>query len=384
MPKEIPENSVGLVTPQTMQFDEPLELACGRTLDSYQLVYETYGTLNADHSNAILICHALSGHHHVAGFHNMEDDKPGWWETCIGPGKPIDTHRFFVVCPNNIGGCHGSTGPTSINTQTDKPWGPDFPPLRVRDWVDSQARLADRLSIEKWAAVIGGSLGGMQALRWALEYPNRLSHCIVIASAMKLTAQNIAFNEIARNAIRSDPAFHQGRFLEKNTIPKNGLRLARMVGHVTYLSDDLMGKKFGRELKVGDFQQGQYNPVEFQVESYLRYQGDKFAENFDANSYILITRILDYFDLAREYEHDPVRAFSHALCKFLVISFSTDWRFAPQRSREIKNALISAGKDVCYAEIDAPEGHDAFLLPIERYVKLLTAYMNRVAQEIGA
>ncbi len=384
MPKEIPESSVGLVTPQTMQFDEPLELACGRTLDSYQLVYETYGTLNADHSNAILICHALSGHHHVAGFHSMEDDKPGWWETCIGPGKPIDTNRFFVVCPNNIGGCHGSTGPTSINTQTDKPWGPDFPPLRVRDWVDSQARLADQLSIEKWAAVIGGSLGGMQALRWALEYPNRLSHCIVIASAMRLTAQNIAFNEIARNAIRSDPAFHQGRFLEKNTIPKNGLRLARMVGHVTYLSDDLMGKKFGRELKVGDFQQGQYNPVEFQVESYLRYQGDKFAENFDANSYILITRILDYFDLAREYEHDPVRAFSHALCKFLVISFSTDWRFAPERSREIKNALISAGKDVCYAEIDAPEGHDAFLLPIERYVKLLTAYMNRVAQEIGA
>ena len=384
MPKEIPENSVGLVTPQTMQFDEPLELACGRTLDSYQLVYETYGTLNADHSNAILICHALSGHHHVAGFHSMEDDKPGWWESCIGPGKPIDTNRFFVVCPNNIGGCHGSTGPTSINAQTDKPWGPDFPPLRVRDWVDSQARLADRLSIERWAAVIGGSLGGMQALRWALEYPNRLSHCIVIASAMRLTAQNIAFNEIARSAIRSDPAFHQGRFLEKNTIPKNGLRLARMVGHVTYLSDDLMGKKFGRELKVGDFQQGQYNPVEFQVESYLRYQGDKFAENFDANSYILITRILDYFDLAREYEHDPVRAFSHALCKFLVISFSTDWRFAPERSREIKNALISAGKDVCYAEIDAPEGHDAFLLPIERYVKLLTAYMNGVAQEIGA
>ncbi len=384
MPKEIPENSVGLVTPQTMQFDEPLELACGRTLDSYQLVYETYGTLNADHSNAILICHALSGHHHVAGFHSMKDDKPGWWESCIGPGKPIDTNRFFVVCPNNIGGCHGSTGPTSINAQTDKPWGPDFPPLRVRDWVDSQARLADRLSIERWAAVIGGSLGGMQALRWALEYPNRLSHCIVIASAMRLTAQNIAFNEIARSAIRSDPAFHQGRFLEKNTIPKNGLRLARMVGHVTYLSDDLMGKKFGRELKVGDFQQGQYNPVEFQVESYLRYQGDKFAENFDANSYILITRILDYFDLAREYEHDPVRAFSHALCKFLVISFSTDWRFAPERSREIKNALISAGKDVCYAEIDAPEGHDAFLLPIERYVKLLTAYMNGVAQEIRA
>ncbi len=384
MPKEIPENSVGLVTPQTMQFDEPLELACGRTLDSYQLVYETYGTLNADHSNAILICHALSGHHHVAGFHSMEDEKPGWWETCIGPGKPIDTNRFFVVCPNNIGGCHGSTGPTSLNAQTDKPWGPDFPPLRVRDWVNSQARLADRLSIEKWAAVIGGSLGGMQALRWALEYPNRLSHCIVIASAMRLTAQNIAFNEIARNAIRSDPAFHQGRFLEEKTIPKNGLRLARMVGHVTYLSDDLMGKKFGRELKMGDFQQGQYNPVEFQVESYLRYQGDKFAEDFDANSYILITRILDYFDLAREYEHDPVRALSHALCKFLVISFSTDWRFAPQRSREIKNALISAGKDVCYAEIDAPEGHDAFLLPIERYVKLLTAYMNGVAQEVEA
>lgn len=379
---KIPENSVGLVTPQTQLFPEPLALACGRTLDNYQLVYETYGTLNAQHSNAILICHALSGHHHVAGFHSRDDDKPGWWDTCIGPGKPIDTDRFFVVCPNNIGGCHGSTGPTSINLETGKPWGPDFPPLRVRDWVHSQARLADRLGITTWAAVIGGSLGGMQAMRWALEYPHRIAHCIVIASAMKLTAQNIAFNEIARSAIRSDPEFHQGRFLEKNTIPKNGLRLARMIGHVTYLSDDLMGQKFGRELRVGDFQQGQDNPVEFQVESYLRYQGDKFAESFDANTYILITRILDYFDLAREYEHDPVQAFCNALCKFLVISFSTDWRFAPQRSREIKNALISAGKDVCYAEIDAPEGHDAFLLPIERYVNLLTTYMDGVAQEV--
>lgn len=378
----IPANSVGTVTPQTMQFDEPLMLACGRELSNYQLIYETYGELNADRSNAVLVCHALSSHHHAAGYHEG-DDKPGWWDVCIGPGKPIDTNRFFVVSVNNIGGCHGSTGPSSINPQTGKTWGPDFPPLRARDWVHSQKRLGEKLGISQWAAVIGGSLGGMQAMRWALEYPDGLRHCVVIASAMKLTAQNIAFNEIARNAIRSDPEFHDGNYAEHNTIPKRGLTLARMIGHVTYLSDDLMGSKFGRELRSGDFQRGTYNPVEFQVESYLHYQGDKFAEVFDANTYILITRILDYFDLAREYEDDPVKAFSQALCKFLVISFTTDWRFAPERSREITDALIAAGKDVCYAEIDAPQGHDAFLLPIERYLSLFGAYMQQVANEVS-
>lgn len=382
MPNSIPDNSVGLVTPQTMLFEEPLKLACGRSLENYQLVYETYGELNTDKSNAVLICHALSSHHHAAGYHEGED-KPGWWEVCIGPGKPIDTNRFFVVCPNNLGGCHGSTGPSSINPDTGNSWGPEFPPLRVRDWVKAQANLSDKLGIQKWAAVVGGSLGGMQAMRWALEYPDRLRHCVVIASAMKLTAQNIAFNEIARSAIRSDPDFHDGDYLAHNTIPKLGLTLARMIGHVTYLSDDLMGRKFGRQLRSGDFEQGSYNPVEFQVESYLRYQGDKFSEIFDANSYILITRILDYFDLAREYDNDAVAAFSQALCDFLVVSFTTDWRFAPERSREITDALIAAGKNVCYAEVDAPEGHDAFLLPIPRYLALFNAYMSRIADGVG-
>ena len=383
MPKNFPANSVGLVKPQMMQFNEALTLACGRELTNYQLAYETYGELNADRSNAVLICHALSSNHHAAGYHEG-DEKPGWWDACIGPGKPIDTRRFFVVCANNIGGCHGSTGPSSINPATGKTWGPNFPPLRARDWVHAQARLGDNLGISQWAAIVGGSLGGMQAMRWSLEYPDKLRHCVVIASAMKLSAQNIAFNEIARNAIRSDPDFHAGNYAEHNTIPKRGLTLARMIGHVTYLSDDLMGKKFGRELRSGDFQQGSYNAVEFEVESYLHYQGDKFSEVFDANTYILITRILDYFDLAREYEDDPVKAFSQALCKFLVVSFTTDWRFAPERSREITDALIAAGKDVCYAEVDAPQGHDAFLLPIDRYLSLLNAYMQRVADEVSA
>ncbi len=379
MPTEIPPDSVGLVSPQVMQFDQPLTLACGRVLDSFQLVYETYGTLNASASNAVLICHALSGNHHAAGYHSMEDRKPGWWDNYIGPGKPIDTNRFFVVCPNNIGGCSGSTGPVSINPDTGKPWGPDFPPLRVRDWVDAQARLADRLGISQWAAVIGGSLGGMQAMRWALEYPERLRHCVVIAAAMKLSAQNIAFNQTARQAITSDPNFHGGRYLERNTLPREGLAVARMIGHITYLSDHVMGQKFGRELRSGTFERGTDEPVEFQIESYLRYQGDSFATSFDANSYILITKALDYFDLAREYDHDPVAAFSHARCRFFVVSFSTDWRFSPERSREIVEALVAAKKPVTYAEIESHFGHDAFLLPSVRYQQAFGRYMAGIS-----
>jgi homoserine O-acetyltransferase/O-succinyltransferase len=383
MPESIPKNSVGIVTPQTMKFDTPLSLDSGQVLNSYEIVYETYGELNADKSNGILICHALSGTHHAAGYHNMEDKRPGWWDTCIGPGKAIDTDKFYVVCPNNIGGCNGSTGPNHINPETGKHWGPDFPPLRVRDWVRSQACLADKLGIEQWAAVVGGSLGGMQVMRWSLEYPERLKHALVIASAMKLTAQNIAFNEVARTAIRSDDDFHDGFYLEKGAIPKKGLALARMVGHLTYLTDGLMGEKFGRELRSGDFERGAYNEVQFQVESYLQYQGEKFSTSFDANTYIMLTRVLDYFDLAREYNNDPVEAFRNALCKFMVISFTTDWRFSPERSQEIKNALITAGKDVSYAEIDTPQGHDAFLLPIDPYLRVFTSYMQRVAQEIA-
>ncbi len=375
------QQSVGLVSPQTAHFDTPLSLACGRTLTAYDLVYETYGELNGNKSNAVLICHALSGHHHAAGIHSESDKRPGWWDECIGPGKPIDTNRFFVVSLNNLGGCHGSTGPASINRDTGKPWGPDFPVLRARDWVHSQARLADQLGIECWAAVIGGSLGGMQAMRWSLEYPQRVKHCVAIASAMKLSAQNIAFNEIARQAIISDPGFAKGHYLENDTVPAIGLGLARMVGHITYLSDDAMARKFGRSLRSGTLETGTDDGIEFQVESYLRHQGSQFSESFDANTYILMTRALDYFDLAREYGDDPVAAFSHASCSYLVLSFSTDWRFAPARSREIVNALIAAGRPVSYAEIEANDGHDAFLLPIPRYLDTFRAYMSRVGEQ---
>jgi len=339
--------------------------------------------LNEEKNNAILICHALSGHHHAAGYHSPADWKPGWWENYIGPGKPIDTLDFFVVCPNNLGGCHGSTGPSSINPETGKVWGVTFPPLRVRDWVNSQANLADKLNIKKWAAVIGGSLGGMQAMRWALEFPDRINHAIVIASAMKLSAQNIAFNEMARNAIKSDPDFQNGNFIEKNTQPRNGLALARMIGHVTYLSDEQMGSKFGRSISAGSFQQGQYNPVEFEVESYLRHQGDAFSGSFDANSYLLMARMLDYFDLAREYDDDPIKAFSVAECDFLVISFLSDWRFSSARSEEIVSALIDAKKNVSYAAIQSNLGHDAFLLKNENYEKTLATYMNRILTKNG-
>ncbi len=374
-------HSVGIVSPQVARFDEPLALACGRELDDYELVYETYGELNPGRTNAVLICHALSGHHHAAGYHSEHDKKPGWWDECIGPGKPIDTRRFFVVSLNNLGGCHGSTGPSSINPETGKPWGPDFPPLRARDWVHSQARLADYLGIDCWAAVIGGSLGGMQAMRWSLEFPLRIKHCMVIAAALKLSAQNLAFNEVARQAILSDPDFAEGNYQTMGKVPAQGLALARMIGHITYLSDDAMANKFGRDLRSGSLEQGNEQDVEFQVQSYLRYQGSQFSGNFDANTYILMTRALDYFDLALEYDNDPVAAFTHARCSFLVISFSTDWRFSPQRSREIVDALIAADRPVTYTEIEADEGHDAFLMPIPRYLDVFNAYMRRVGVE---
>jgi homoserine O-acetyltransferase len=373
--------SVGIVAPQTARFDESLPLACGRALPGFELVYETYGELDAARSNAVLVCHALSGHHHAAGYHSAGDRKPGWWDECIGPGKPIDTDRFFVVSLNNIGGCHGSTGPSSPNPATGRPWGPEFPPLRVRDWVHSQARLADRLGIDCWAAVIGGSLGGMQAMRWSLEFPHRVKHCVTIAAAMKLSAQNLAFNEVARQAIFSDPDFAGGLYRERDIVPARGLALARMVGHITYLSDHAMANKFGRDLRSGTLAHGGEEIVEFQVQSYLRHQGSQFSSNFDANTYILMTRALDYFDLAREYDDDPAAAFRQASCSFLVISFSTDWRFSPQRSREIVNALIAADRPVTYAEIRADEGHDAFLLPIPRYLEVFSAYMERVGRE---
>ncbi len=375
------QNSVGLVTAEKVLIDTPLTLACGTVLPSHELMVETYGCLNTDKSNAILICHALSGHHHAAGFYEG-DDKPGWWDDYIGPGKPMDSNRFFIVSLNNIGSCFGSTGPTSTNPATGEAWGAQFPPLRARDWVESQKLLMEKLGIDRWAAVIGGSLGGMQAMRWSLEHPDKVANSIVIASSMRLSAQNIAFNEIARRAIKSDPQFFNGDYLKRGAAPLHGLALARMIGHVTYLSDELMGQKFGRELRSGDFTQGESAPIEFQIESYLNYQGDKFSGGFDANSYILITKMLDYFDLAREYHNNPVEAFSHAQCDFLVISFSSDWRFSPQRSREIVDALIGAEKNVSYAEIESDQGHDAFLLPNPRYEQVLAKYLSRVADQL--
>ena len=375
-------NSVGIVSPQTAHFDAPLALACGKTLNEFDLVYETYGELNAEQTNAILICHALSGHHHAAGHHSESETKPGWWDTCIGPGKPIDTNVYFVVSLNNLGGCHGSTGPTSINPETGKLWGPDFPQVRVADWVNSQAALADHLGIDIWAAVIGGSLGGMQAMQWSVQYPERLKYCLIIASAMDLSAQNIAFNEIARQAIQSDPNFCAGHYREQDTNPSQGLALARMVGHVTYLSDDAMANKFGRDIRSGSIEHNIDQEVEFQVESYLRYQGSQFSTAFDANTYILMTRALDYFDIAADFNGDPVKAFATTKAQFLVVSFSTDWRFSPRHSREITNARIAANRPVSYAEIEAAEGHDAFLMPIPRYLDVLKAYLGRIAEDL--
>ncbi len=375
-------NSVGIVSPQKAVFEQPITLACGITLPRYELVYETYGTLNADRSNAILICHALSGHHHVAGKHSETDKVAGWWDNMIGPGKPIDTDRFFVIGLNNLGGCHGSTGPSSIDPETGKPFGSAFPLVLVRDWVETQARLADRLGIGQFAAVIGGSLGGMQALRWTISHPERVRHALVIAAAPRLTAQNIAFNDVARQAILTDPEFHGGDFYEQGVVPRRGLRLARMLGHITYLSDDGMGEKFGRMLRSGEYKYG--FDVEFEIESYLRYQGDKFSGAFDANTYLLMTKALDYFDPARDYGGDLSRALARVQANFLVVSFTSDWRFSPSRSREIVKALLDAGKKVSYGEIESRHGHDAFLMEDPPYHALMRAYMNRVALEVNA
>jgi len=380
MPESIPVDSIGLVTPKKLAFDSPLKLDCGVSLPSYELVYETYGKLNEDHSNAILICHALSGDHHAAGYYSKEDSKPGWWETCIGPGKPIDTNTFFVVCPNNLGSCKGSTGPMSLHPDKNKPYGPDFPIVTVNDWVQSQARLADALEIEQWAAVVGGSLGGMQALQWSISFPDRLRHCIIIAAAAKLSAQNIGFNEVARQAIMTDPEFHDGHYYEHQVIPRRGLKLARMLGHITYLSDESMRAKFGRELREGKLNFG--FDVDFQVESYLRYQAQSFVDKFDANTYLLMTKALDYFDPAATHHDNLALAIAPATADFLVISFTSDWRFAPERSRELVKTLVDSQKHVSYAEITANQGHDAFLMPIQDYLDVFSTYMARVSESL--
>ncbi len=367
-----------------MTFDAALPLQSGASIRGYTLAYETYGTLNADKSNAVLICHALNASHHVAGVYEGQPRSEGWWDNMIGPGKSVDTDKFFVIGVNNLGSCFGSTGPMHVNPDTGRVYGADFPVVTVEDWVNAQARLLDALGIDQLAAVMGGSLGGMQALSWTLQYPGRLRHAVVVASAPNLTAENIAFNEVARRAIVTDPDFHGGHFYEHGVVPKRGLRIARMIGHITYLSDDVMNEKFGRQLREGLELKYSTQDIEFQIESYLRYQGDKFSEYFDANTYLLITRALDYFDPARRHGGDLSRALAAARCKFLLVSFSTDWRFSPARSREIVKGLLDNRRDVSYAEIDAPHGHDAFLLDDPRYMNLVRSYFETIAQEVVA
>jgi homoserine O-acetyltransferase len=386
-----------IATPQSMDFSATLPLQSGASLRDYSLSFETYGTLNASRSNAVLICHALNASHHVAGVYAGQAKSEGWWDNMIGPGKPLDTNKFFVIGVNNLGSCFGSTGPMHINPDTGRVYGADFPVVTVEDWVHAQARLLDALGIHTLAAVMGGSLGGMQALSWTLQYPQRVRHAVVVASAPNLTAENIAFNEVARRAIQTDPDFHGGHFYQHGTVPKRGLRIARMIGHITYLSDDVMNEKFGRQLiaevramkaaapgrevhKAASAGAYLFSTLEaeFQIESYLRYQGDKFAEYFDANTYLLITRALDYFDPARAYGGNLNLALARATAKFLLVSFTTDWRFSPKRSREIVKALLDNKRDVSYAEINAPHGHDAFLLDDPRYTSVVSSYLNSI------
>lgn len=381
----VPPGSVGFVTPELIRFDEPLHLTSGQVLPEYELAVETYGELNADRSNAVLICHALNASHHVAGMYRDNPRNVGWWDNMVGPGKPLDTDRYFVIGINNIGSCFGSTGPASINPATGKPWGAAFPVLTVEDWVRAQARVADYFGIRCFAAVMGGSLGGMQALSWSITCPDRLRHCVVIASTPRLSAQNIGFNEVARRAIISDPDFHGGNYYEHGVVPAHGLSVARMIGHITYLSDETMAQRFGRQQRSpgegGEFHYG-YD-VEFEVESYLRYQGEKFSQYFDANTYLLITRALDYFDPSRNHGGDLARALEPATADFLVVSFGTDWRFPPERSREIVKSLLKNRRPVTYAEIDAPHGHDAFLLDDPRYHAVVQGYFDRIAASLG-
>ena len=389
-----------IAVPQYLHFPDALALQSGASIRDYTLAFETYGTLNAQRSNAVLVCHALNASHHLAGVYEGQEKSEGWWDNMIGPGKPVDTHRFFVIGVNNLGSCFGSTGPMHENPDTGQVYGADFPVVTVEDWVDAQARLLDRLGIAQLAAVLGGSLGGMQALSWTLQYPERVRHAVVVASAPNLTAENIAFNEVARRAIVTDPDFHGGHYYRHGAIPKRGLRIARMIGHITYLSDDVMNEKFGRSLRPPELLAGQAAPqddpaallrdyhystqdIEFQIESYLRYQGDKFSDYFDANTYLLITRALDYFDPARKHGGDLTQALARATAHFLLVSFSTDWRFSPARSREIVKALLDNRRTVSYAEIDAPHGHDAFLLDDARYLGVVGAYFDRIAKELA-
>lgn len=372
--KEI--NSIGIVKPKIFKCADPIKLSCGMTLDNYELIYETYGKLNKNKDNAVLVCHALSGNQHVAGRHKKTDKHPGWWDSLVGPGKPLNTNKFFVIGINNLGGNEGSTGPKSINPKTKKVWGSSFPIITVEDWVKTQKTLINYLGIQRLSSVIGGSLGGMQALEWNLQFPNEVKNTIIIAAAPNLTAQNIAFNEVARQSIITDPDFQKGNFYTKKNKPKRGLRVARMLGHITYLSNDAMKSKFGRKKKNKDFK---YNfNTEFEIESYLNYQGDKFAKEFDANTYIRMTKALDYYDPTKQNKKKLSAVFKKIKSKFLVISFTSDWRFSPARSKEIVKSLLDNNINVSYAEISAESGHDAFLMSDDHYHEILNSFFKNI------
>lgn len=376
--------SVGRVEKQFFTFARPPEhllLESGERLGPVTLAYETYGRLNRARSNAVLICHALSGDAHVAGYYHDDDSKPGWWDIMVGPGKGIDTQQYFVICVNIIGSCLGSTGPGSVNPETGKPYGLDFPVITIGDMVTAQRALLDHLKIEKLLAVVGGSVGGMQVLEWCIRYPQRVFAAVPLATTCRHSALAIAFNEVSRQAIMADPKWSGGRY-EHDSKPDLGLAVARMIGHITYLSDEAMRRKFGRQLQnKSDFS---FNfDADFQVESYLRYQGRKFVERFDANAFLYITKAADYFDLARQHGNESLsKAFSKACARFLAVSFTSDWLYPTYQSREMVQAMKKAGRDVSFCEIEAQWGHDAFLLPNPRLSQLIRGFLKRAHSDI--
>jgi homoserine O-acetyltransferase/O-succinyltransferase len=375
-------NSVGRVTPEKYTFgsvEAPMVLESGRTLGPVDIVYETYGQPNADRSNAILICHALSGDHHAAGFHDPHDRRTGWWDGMIGPGKAFDTRTYWVVCANIIGGCKGSTGPVSINPATGEPYRLTFPIVTIGDMVEAQKRLVDHLRIKQLYSIAGGSMGGFQVLEWTLRYPKMVRSAICIASAARLSAQAIAFNSVGRSAITCDPQWQQGLYDDKG--PEKGLATARMLGHITYLSEILLDAKFGRRLQSAN--RLSYNfTSEFAIESYLNYQGSAFTQRFDANSYLYITKAMDYFDISRSY--GPLKqAFASLTARYLFVSYSSDWLFPTSQTREMVSAMLSNSKPVSFIEIDSPYGHDAFLVEEEKLTNIISGFLQGVEKAVA-
>ncbi len=368
------QNSVGKVSPQDFTFNEGLKLQCGQLLAPITLRYETYGTLSPDADNAILIEHALSGDAHVAGYYSESDEKPGWWDTMVGPGKTFDTNKYFIVCSNVIGGCSGSTGPGSMNPATGTRYGMDFPFVTIADMVHAQKKLMDHLGIRKWLCVAGGSMGGMQVLRWALLYPDCMESIIPIATTSRISAQSIAFNWVGREAIMSDPEWNGGHYTDQ---PDRGLAIARMLAHITYLSEESMRRKFGRKLQSATDYSFDFDK-DFSVESYLEHQGMRFVDRFDANAYLYITRAIDYFDVADKSNGDLAKGLAPIQCKTLVVSFSSDWLFPPEQSREMVRGMLKNGLDVTYCNIKSSYGHDAFLLEDDTLGRLISNFLANV------